>query len=86
MDGAAGVSVPEMYADRLIGLVRGAVVVVCDVPVVAPVPTGLQSDVGVVDGVETELADWTIRPDIGQIILDSLCDLVVGVNVEDVPL
>lgn len=53
MDGAAGVAVPEMYADRLIGLVRGAVVVVCDVPVVAPVPTGLQSHVGVVDGVET---------------------------------
>lgn len=53
LDGAAGVAVPEMYADRLIGLVRGAVVVVCDVPVVAPVPTGLQSHVGVVDGVET---------------------------------
>ena len=82
-----------MDADGLIGAVpcsrglpRNRRMVVGGVAVEATVPAGLEANVRVIHGLQVEVLDRPLPPDVGGVIVDDLGDGIVDVDVKYMPL
>ena len=89
--GVAGV--PEMDADGLIGAIpcrrglpRNWRMVVVGVAVKTTVPASLEANVGVCHGLQVEVVNRSLSPNVGGVIVDDLGDGIVDVDVKYMPL
>lgn len=89
--GIAGV--PEMDADGLIGAIsstrrlsRDWGMAVSRVAVETTVPASLEANVWVIHGLQVEVVNRSVSPDVGGVIVNELGDGIVDVDVEYMPL